>query len=257
MASNQDVLSWLASKDGQRTDTDGMYGAQCKDLANAYASWLGHPLTAGDAHTAWDQAQDTWWQKIPNTPSFVPQLGDIFVMITSTLPYGHIGIVKSGSAQQFMSLDQNWVNFDASNGSPAAYVVHNFEGVVGFLRPKLNEGGDDMPTMSTVDLSLKLAEGLAGRNPNDPKVVDEIKKNHIRPLEDEVRGWFDDPTAGEQYRKQIQIWRSRSDHLGDVEAALTTLQQRLNDQATAEPSDIAKDIADIKVGITQLLAKEK
>ena len=117
-------------------DVDNYFGHQCKDFANAYAVWLGHPLTAGDAITAWNVPQDPWYAKLPNTPDLVFQPGDIFVMSPN-----HIGLVIEGAnTSQFTSVDQNWFNSNSTVGSPPALVNHNYQHMLGVLRPQFNQG---------------------------------------------------------------------------------------------------------------------
>lgn len=134
------IKKWLLSSVGKRFDGDGQFGAQCKDFANAYAQWLGHPLQPGDAAQVWHDTQDPYWQKIPHTQSFVPQLGDIVVWdARKASPYGHVAVVLEANAESFTSVDQNWHNSNLETGSPAALITHTYlaPDVLGYLRPSL------------------------------------------------------------------------------------------------------------------------
>lgn len=132
------VKQWLDSRVGKGIDDDGAYGFQCMDL---YADYQRHCLKvtvkgSRAAKFVWlENAFDTSvFTKIPNTPSFIPQRGDVCVWTNGT--YGHIAICEGeGNTNYFVSLDQNW--FSPWNGTgKATYVRHNYDGVAGFLRPK-------------------------------------------------------------------------------------------------------------------------
>lgn len=68
---------------------------------------------------------------LPNTPTGVPQPGDIIVWNTAVGPYGHTAIFIDGNSSSFRSFDQNW-----PTGSAAHVQNHNYNGVVGWLRFK-------------------------------------------------------------------------------------------------------------------------
>jgi len=71
--------------------------------------------------------------KIPNTPEFVPQDGDICVWNTTKGGgYGHIAVVYSDQQNVHMMtcLEQNWIPLKVS------IQEHDYKDVLGFLRPK-------------------------------------------------------------------------------------------------------------------------
>ena len=132
---------WLGGRFG--IDTDGWYGFQCKDLVNAYAMWLGHPFTAGNAESLARVKQDSWWTVIP--PTSTPKAGDVFVMWWSYggIQYGHTGIVRNVYSTTFRNLAQNWVGSSLNYGSPPAWVTNSRNpnkvqyGIRCYLRPRL------------------------------------------------------------------------------------------------------------------------
>lgn len=110
---------------------------QCTDLAAQYnTEVVGAPnVSDGLGAKQWfANASRNFYIPIVNTPSFVPQRGDIAVWnekLGNT--YGHVAICTGeGNADYFMSMDQNW------GGQYAHYVKHNYLpiGSVNFLRPK-------------------------------------------------------------------------------------------------------------------------
>jgi hypothetical protein len=136
------VKKWLDSAKGRKIDDDGAYGAQCMDL---YADYQRNCLKvtvkgAPAAKDVWNTVNTGVFTKIANTPSFVPQRGDVAVWTNGT--YGHIAICEGeGNVNWFVSLDQNW--FSPWNGTGVAtYVRHDYVGVVGFLRPKMDVNFD-------------------------------------------------------------------------------------------------------------------
>lgn len=130
------VAQWLNANVGANHityDYNGRsLGAQCKGLTNAYAQFLGIPkVQAYYARDMFKNADTRYYERLNNTISFVPRLGDIAVMDN------HTSIVQSGNLLKFTSLDQNWVNSN-NMGSSAQWVTHNYlrPKVIGFLRPK-------------------------------------------------------------------------------------------------------------------------
>lgn len=134
------IKQWLTKSVGESFDTDGHYGLQCKDFANAYAQWLGYPLQPSNAGETWDVEQDSYWKKVSYQPGMIPQLGDI--VIWGGWPeniFGHIAVILEASTNTFQSVDQNWNSTDVTKGSPAAIIEHSYTKpkIIGFLRPTL------------------------------------------------------------------------------------------------------------------------
>lgn len=128
MTYNQFKTIWL----GKGIDFDGSYGYQCMDLAHKYAVEVN-----GKDFPPAPAAKDVWnlnipgYDKISNTPTGVPQQGDIVVWGKDVGPYGHIAIFDNGDINSFESFDQNW-----PVGSLCHIQKHNYKGVLGWLRLK-------------------------------------------------------------------------------------------------------------------------
>jgi hypothetical protein len=76
---------------------------------------------------------NAFFDKIPNAPDFVPKEGDVCIWNKNKgAGYGHIGIVygKEQNVRMMTCLEQNWKPLKVS------IVTHNYNDVVGFLRPK-------------------------------------------------------------------------------------------------------------------------
>ena len=125
---------------GKSFDYDGVAGVQCVDLAKMYLDKV-----FGIKPGAWGNAKDYYenfnnlpiknsFTRIANTPSFVPQKGDIVVWGTGVGKYGHIAIATGeGNTHQFYSYDLNW-------GSKKVHkVLHNYKGFLGVLRPNAQD----------------------------------------------------------------------------------------------------------------------
>lgn len=123
-------------------DYDGVAGVQCVDLVKRYlkdvfgisaGSW-------GDAHCYYDnfakhKELTANFTRLANTPTFVPQKGDICVWKSSLSKggWGHIAIATGeGDISYFYSYDQNWTG----NHDPMKKVKHNYNHFAGVLRPK-------------------------------------------------------------------------------------------------------------------------
>ncbi len=230
-----EAIAWINQSVGKRYDTDGYYGAQCKDLANAYANWFGHPLKASNAGPTWTLAQDPFWQKLANTATFVPQGGDIAIWGGNP---GHISLVLNGATtSKFTSVDQNWFNANSTVGSPAAVVTHNYTDVVGFLRPQYTTNSAPAPiggnTMSKVDLGIAriLAHGVGGRLTAHSGDSDaDLNANHVgQETNGDVYGWFNS-TEGKNWREQrLPQLLARAAETDQLRAQLDTLTATVND----------------------------
>lgn len=132
------ITEWLNKAVGVTFDGDKEFGPQCKDFANAYAEWLGHPLKPSNAAETWDTEQDSFWNKIAYSTEHIPFVGDIVIWDAwKENQYGHIAVVLDASADNFRSVDQNWKDSNLETGSPAAIITHDYKSpkILGYLRP--------------------------------------------------------------------------------------------------------------------------
>ena len=126
------VSEFFSKYNGKGIDWDGYYGFQCMDLAHKYAvEVVGKDFRpAPAAKDVWNQTIDGY-DKIANTPTGVPQKGDIVIWGQGIGPYGHIAVFYQGDVMKFTSFDQNW-----PIGSLCHFQPHNYTGVLGWFHPK-------------------------------------------------------------------------------------------------------------------------
>jgi len=137
---NQQGADWAIARIGQSIDTDNNYGAQCKDFISEFCQKNFGFTPPGHAKELINYNYPAGWQKIKNSPDFIPSPGDIAVWTGET--YGHTGIIISANINNFVSVDQNWYNANDTVGSPAAEVQHNYSnyGFWGVIRPLYDNG---------------------------------------------------------------------------------------------------------------------
>ena len=129
---------FLKKYNGKKIDYDGYYSTQCVDLFRQFNKdilGIAQPRGVNGAKDFWtnypnDPNLYNNFDRIANTPSFVPQFGDVAIWGNGT--YGHIAICTGkGDVNRFESFDQNY-----PTGSACHYVTHNYSGFLGVLRPK-------------------------------------------------------------------------------------------------------------------------
>ena len=111
------------------------YGAQCVNVANEWAQLLRIEPFRGNAGSFFqDSHPNCDW--IANTPTNCPHRGDIVEFEATPDGYigvnGHVSVCIWGALDQFQSLDQNF-----PDGTPVHKQIHTYEGVAGWLRPKV------------------------------------------------------------------------------------------------------------------------
>lgn len=130
---------YFAERIGKGLDYDGYYGVMCFDLANDYSvNLIGSKAFIGmgayEIYTNFaNQPSKDLYERIPNTPEFVPIKGDIMVWGQSLGENGHVAICNGkGDTTWFESYEQNWTG----HNDPVALIKHNYNNVLGVLRPK-------------------------------------------------------------------------------------------------------------------------
>lgn len=138
---------------GKGIDYDKAHGVQCFDLANQYCkdvvgccgfSGLYAHMIYNNFNT---QPNRSYFTRFANTPEFVPKKGDIAVWSASLNgKAGHVAVCTGeGNTSYFYSLDQNWTG----NNDPVTKVKHNYNCVLGFLRPKDQTKINGLPVLDS------------------------------------------------------------------------------------------------------------
>jgi Skp family chaperone for outer membrane proteins len=128
---------------GKKIDFDGAYGGQCVDLFRQYVKEvleLPQPKGVNGAAEFWtgydnDPNLKNNYEKIANTPTGVPQKGDVMLWNKKAGGgFGHVSVFLSGNVDTFVSFDQNWPTL-----SVCTKTNHNYTNVYGWLRAKKKE----------------------------------------------------------------------------------------------------------------------
>lgn len=174
------VKVWIQEKYGFYPPASGCNGARC------YWSVFPQPL-------------DKYFDKIPNTPDFIPENEDIMIWTGDAGGgAGHISLVirdadHPADKNYFWSFDQNW------GGRQAHLVKHNYQNVFGVLRPKKeNNMGDEYGNMvkKSTQWDETVKEYLPGRKPEDV-LFDDLRRV--------VSGYKGRITALEGDRDNLQV----------------------------------------------------
>lgn len=120
---------WVESNKG----SDATTYDQCIDLWRTYnRKVIQAPDIFGNPPDIWDKYQSDYYDRIPNTPDGIPQLGDVIIWGTKYGKYGHIAIcTELANTSKFTTFDQN-----DPLGSSCHFQPHTYTGVLGWLRPK-------------------------------------------------------------------------------------------------------------------------
>lgn len=166
---NITYAEFIKKYNGKAKDYDGVAGVQCVDLIKYYLKEVFglNPGAWGDAHCYYDNFNNISalaknFTRIANTPSFVPQKGDIVVWSPSLNGgWGHIAIATGeGNTTYFYSYDQNWYG----NHDACKMVKHNYNHVYGVLRPKDKTKVTGVKKSSSTKTVAELAkEVIAGK----------------------------------------------------------------------------------------------
>lgn len=131
-----EAVAWAEDKADKK---EKVGSGQCVALIYAYYQYLGYKVVYGNATDFQNNAlPDKEWKRIKNSDGFKPKPGDIAVWAGNsdlnqyyTLgPYGHVGIVRSGNATEFKSVEQH------VNGLYTQYCTRPTSYVTCWIRPK-------------------------------------------------------------------------------------------------------------------------
>ncbi len=127
------IKEFFEKYNGKEIDYDGYYDAQCVDLYDMYCKEVvGCPIYLVEgAKDIWNNYPLDYFDRVPNTIDAIPNEGDVMIWGSGLGPYGHVAIYSSGDVNNFVSFDQNF-----PLGTPCHFQDHNYNYVIGWLRPK-------------------------------------------------------------------------------------------------------------------------
>lgn len=206
---------FVAKWKGKGINYDNFAGAQCMDVYRMYVKEvLGCPQSkpVTGAKDVWTTYLPEYFDRIANTPTGVPQQGDI--VIWGMAPYGHIAICDSATTSTLTCFEQNWTELDGSGVSEIRR-HGNYNNVLGWLRFKKQ---------------LPVEETMTTEESNILKFLKEQGAN-----EGKVREAFGALASSPEKDKQIQTLQSR---VLDLEKS----QKDMGDRLTALESNIQADL---------------
>lgn len=211
MTLDQFITKW----NGKEADWDGFYEGQCVDLFRYYCDEVlktTQPDGVWGAANFWtefdtDPILKANFTKIPNSPDFVPQKGDVMVWnFNAGGGFGHIGMCtgENTGLQFFKSFDQNWIKL-----SVCEVVNHNYNNVYGVLRPKgvqpVNGDVMEISTAQFEELVTKSTkyDGFASQGWTNPEQVTQAIETRDKAIVD-LRKERDGAVAdAEEWRKKL------------------------------------------------------
>lgn len=209
---------WVETNRG----TDLSTNQQCVDLWRAYnRKVINAPDIFGNPPDIWNKYQADFYDKIPNTPTGVPQLGDVIIWSKTYGGIGHIAICTDiANTKTFTSFDQN-----DPVGEPCHYQPHTYTGVLGWLRPK-NQSALVGETEESVLIKI-LAEAFASLSDDDA-----LKKGN---LEGYLRSIVDEHKTPEVIPDATKA---------GLEGQVTTLNEHLEDISKALKMPLPENAVD-------------
>ena len=132
------AITYMKSLKGKGWDFDGAFGWQCFDLSNMQWNYLTGGRLAGyyAKDIPFENNFDGLATVYKNTPSFLPEEGDIFVMDEKYgQGAGHTGMVWSANLNTFVGIEQNWYGGGRYKTEVAQLVTHTYDMNMHFIRP--------------------------------------------------------------------------------------------------------------------------
>ena len=132
------AIAYMKTLKGKGWDFDGAFGWQCFDLSNMQWNYLTGGRLAGyyAKDIPFENNFDGLATVYKNTPSFLPEEGDIFVMDGKYGEgAGHTGMVWSANLNTFVGLEQNWYGGGRYKTEVAQLVIHTYDMNMYFIRP--------------------------------------------------------------------------------------------------------------------------
>lgn len=158
---------------------DGAYGNQCMDVYRQYVKEVllcpQSPPVQG-AKDVWNTYLPEYFDRIANSPTGVPQQGDI--VIWGMAPYGHIAICDHATTSTLTCFEQNWIEQDGS-GVTELRLHGNYNSVLGWLHFKETMTDEQKKILDFIGTrtegDVRAAFGALADVPNLTKEIDGLK----------------------------------------------------------------------------------
>lgn len=217
---------FISKYNNQILDWDKAFGGQCMDLYRFYVhevlSFPQSPPVPG-AKDVWNNYLTDRFDRIENTPTGVPEKGDVVIWGTKIGEFGHIAIFVEGTATKFNSFDQNF-----PVGTKCHIQSHTYTGVLGWLRPKKVLPVADLSWLKQMyieqGIDLNKPEGeVRGRVQelfDNAKKYDEAEKRASKAERDLAEARGDSAKWEENYRTAVNESKRLGDEIDDLKQAL-------------------------------------
>lgn len=228
---------------------------QCVQLAALYVTQVvGKPVLWRDAAEWWySNLYPEHYERIPNTAGAVPRPGDLIIWdrsLANSGGAGHIAICVSPrpGTGTFVSFDSNW------GGKTAKLVTHNYNKVIGWLRPRVitppapspQTKGDEM--IANTDQAVKIYKMLRPNGtPSQAEIDGTAGKRSFAEFLNSAQAEVQ--ARDLNLRTQADALANMSNTVNAQNATITDLTVKLNDaNATAAQKQHALDEALTKLG---------
>lgn len=237
---------FIKKYDSKGIDYDGHFGDQCVDLYRQYVKEvLGFPQSPAvtGAKDIWNTYLKDYYDRIENTPSGVPEKGDIVIWGDRIGPYGHVAVFNEGDSRSFRAFGQNY-----HTGSKSHLHSHNYTGVLGWLRPKNKELNNmDWLTQMYIERGVDIKKPEGEVRSKVQEFFDKAKKydeqeSRIADLEKKVAF-----AEGEAARYEAELSTSVQNR-ERLEKEIRDLKELVSARDT-EISNLAKEVENLKVAI--------
>jgi hypothetical protein len=246
---------------GQKCDFDGVNGGQCIDLARMYCkdvlnTTLCPPLGVnGKAADIWTTYNQAAFVRVANSPTGVPQKGDIVIWNTNMgAGYGHVSVFLEGTATSFTSFDQNFPTL-----SVCTKTAHTYTNVVGWLHPIAATSSDPKYTEDQMT-AVRLERDKNWTLYKDAQSQITDLKAQLKGSQDDLRGFLE--YLGNKFAviADANAIKGAVERILGVEEQLRLAQRALDDEKAKHAADITTlqdQIAKLKQEVEQQQKENK
>jgi hypothetical protein len=259
MATQTEAVNWLNAQVGKVLDFDGSYGSQCVDAFNFYYQFLVGRSPYADGYGV-AGAKDLWnvatsrFTKIPDSPTLVPQVGDILIYgSTWGGSFGHVEMVVGVSPTGCTIVGSNLTGNQNIGVQRTFRTWGGMRGLTGVLRYNgFNSAPSAGGEVMNEDTGRQIEYYYLGRNGRDGRKdglgqpsqltgqpLTNAKLNELF-LSQEARNWRDGafPTL---FTERDALRNENA----SLKANLTAVQTALANEQAKPPKEVVKTVTEI------------